>query len=210
MGLIFMTMVSLSDQRGVYMSTMREALTRYFDDNGFGADGGYAATWVDFKVGPIPFPLPNPEARRKAVKFHDLNHVLTGYRTDLAGEFEISAWEIGAGCRTFAAAWVLNLSGTNAGAFLWPRRTWRAFVAGRRSRAAAYELDYEQALSEQVEDVKRRLEIHTEGKARVSDVVLYASAVMGGAFTASLLMAAVLSPISLVLWWRGRQLKTAS
>lgn len=48
------------------MSTMREALKQYFDDNGFGADGGYASTWVDFKVGPIPFPLPNTEARRKA------------------------------------------------------------------------------------------------------------------------------------------------
>ncbi|HEY1086681.1 MAG TPA: hypothetical protein VGE37_03265, partial [Archangium sp.] len=89
------------------MTTMREAVRRYFDENGFGIDGGYGATWVDFKLGPVPFPLPNTEGRKRAVKFHDLNHVLTGYRTDTLGEFEISAWEAGAGCRDFWAAWAL-------------------------------------------------------------------------------------------------------
>jgi hypothetical protein len=34
---------------------MREAVKRYFDENGFGADGGYADAWVDFKLGSTPF-----------------------------------------------------------------------------------------------------------------------------------------------------------
>ena len=33
--------------------TMRAARDRYFDVNGFGVDGGYADTWVDFKLGPL-------------------------------------------------------------------------------------------------------------------------------------------------------------
>ena len=78
--------------------TMRTARDLYFDVNGFGADGGYSEPWVDFKLGPLPLPFPNTAGRIAAVKFHDLHHVLTGYETNAIGEFEISAWELGAGC----------------------------------------------------------------------------------------------------------------
>lgn len=37
------------------METMATALRRYFDESGFGEDGGYASDWVDFKRGPLPF-----------------------------------------------------------------------------------------------------------------------------------------------------------
>src|SRR5436190_5780545 len=96
-------------------STMREARRRYFEVNKFVPNGGYDDAWVDFKLGPLPFPFPNPPSRVKAVKYHDLHHVLTGYDTDIVGEFEISAWEIAAGCRSFAAAWVVNLGGMAGG-----------------------------------------------------------------------------------------------
>ena len=113
--------------------TMRDARARYFEVNHFGADGGYGDAWVDFKLGSLPFPFPNTKARVEAVKFHDLHHVLTGYDTDIVGEFEISAWELGAGCKGMAAAWVLNLGGLAGGLFRAPRRVFRAFVRGRRS-----------------------------------------------------------------------------
>ena len=47
------------------MVTMEQARARYFEVNGFGADGGYAADWVDFKLGPIPLPFPNTDGRRE-------------------------------------------------------------------------------------------------------------------------------------------------
>lgn len=189
------------------MTTMRAALKQYFDDNGFGADGGYSAKWVDFKVGSIPFPFPNTNGRRKAVKFHDLNHILTGYRTDTVSEFEISAWEVGAGCRDFVAAWFINLSGTVAGAFAAPVRTFRAFVRGRRQRAS-YWLPYDAMLEREVDDVKRELGVTDAAhRARVSDFVVFAFAFIIGLFAASLMLAVLLSPITLVLWWRGRALK---
>lgn len=115
--------------------SMREARARYFADNGFGDDGGYAAAWVDFSLGPVPFPFPNTDARRRALELHDMHHVLTGYATDFGGELEISAWEIGAGCGDFWAAWFLNLAGLSAGLVLAPRRTLRAFVRGLDSRS---------------------------------------------------------------------------
>lgn len=192
------------------MTTLRDAVTAYFRDNGFGDDGGYSAKWVDFKLGPIPFPLPNSEARKKAVRFHDLNHVLTGYRTDFGGECEISAWELGAGCEEFVAAWALNLGGLAAGLFFQPWKTFRAFVAGRRSRHAAYAMNYDYALSQQVDDVREQLAVTTTGTPRASDVVLFALAALGGLLVGGLLFALMLSPITLALWWRGRRLQAAT
>src|SRR5688500_885517 len=115
--------------------TMREARARYFEVNRFGADGGYADAWVDFKLGPLPLPFPNTPGRVRAVRYHDLHHVLTGYDTDIIGEFEISAWEIAAGCKGYLVAWQLNLGGMFAGLLVAPRRMASAFLRGRSSES---------------------------------------------------------------------------
>jgi hypothetical protein len=186
------------------MQTLREAVQRYFQENHFGEDGGYASPWVDFKLGPIPFPLPNTDSRRRAVRFHDLHHVLTGYRTDLVGEFEISAWELAAGCKDFHAAWVLNLSGLAGGLFRAPVRTFRAFVRGRHERTS-YGMEYEALLSRGVEDLRRELGISdVVHPGRPGDVLRFALLAATGLVVGLLLMAVLLSPITLVLWWRGR------
>ena len=112
--------------------TLREARDRYFAVNGFGPNGGYDDVWVDFKLGPIPLPFPNTAGRVAAVKFHDLHHILTGFDTNASGEFEISAWEVGAGCKGMLTAWTINLGGLVAGLLSSPRRTFRAFRRGRR------------------------------------------------------------------------------
>ena len=41
--------------------------------------------WRQDLVGPIPLGFPNSDARRRAVKLHDLHHVLTGYGTTWTG-----------------------------------------------------------------------------------------------------------------------------
>lgn len=127
-------------------TTLREARDRYFADNGFGEDGGYDDAWVVLKFGPVPFPFPNTQGRVRAVRFHDLHHVLTGYGTDLRGESEIGAWELAAGCGDFVAAWQLNFVAMAGGLFLAPRRTWRAFVRGRRATSFYAGYAYDDAL----------------------------------------------------------------
>jgi hypothetical protein len=134
--------------------TVREARKRYFEVNHFGADGGYNDTWVDFHLGPLPMPFPNTQARRRAVRYHDLHHIVTNYNTDTLGEFEISAWEIGAGCKDFYAAWQLNLGGLFAGAVSAPRRTFRAFVRGLHSQSLYEIADVESLLDKTVADVR--------------------------------------------------------
>lgn len=114
--------------------TVRHARERYFGANGFASDGGYSDKWVRVQLGPLPLVFPNLPSRVRAVRIHDLHHIATGYRTDNAGEFEISAWEIGSGCRDYWAAWFLNLSGMGAGLYRCPRRCFAAFVRGRHGK----------------------------------------------------------------------------
>ena len=61
------------------------------------------------QAGPIPLFIPNTRSRVRAVRVHDVHHVVTGYATTFAGEAEIGAWEIASGCADHGAAWVLNI-----------------------------------------------------------------------------------------------------
>jgi hypothetical protein len=154
---------------------MREARALYFEVNRFGESGGYDDNWVDFKLGPVPMPFPNTPARVRAVRYHDLHHVLTGYDTNFVGELEISAWEIAAGCRGYVAAWQLNLGGMFAGLLVAPRRTLRAFLRGRHSRTL-YGEDLEALLESRVAELRLRT-----GVDRVTPPLTFSSALLFGA-----------------------------
>jgi hypothetical protein len=196
--------------------TMREARKKYFEVNGFGDNGGYDDAWVDFKLGPIPMPFPNSKGRVRAVKFHDLHHILTDFDTDVAGEFEISAWEIAAGCKDFGAAWVLNLGGLASGALVrCPARTFRAFVRGRREETT-YGREIEEMLDLTVKEARERfapLTGQTPPKATLGDAALFAAAVVTG-FTVgmtSLVFGLPLVPVGLAMnFLRRRRSATAT
>lgn len=116
-------------------ATLRENRRLYFEKNGFG-DGGYEETWVALKtIGPVRIGFPNTEARKRAIRLHDLHHVLAQYGTNWTGEAEIAGYEIGAGCGTHWAAWLLNAGGLSYGVFIAPRATYRSFVRGRHARS---------------------------------------------------------------------------
>ncbi|HEY6878572.1 MAG TPA: hypothetical protein VI299_11170 [Polyangiales bacterium] len=155
-------------------STLRAARARYFLLNGFGPDGGYEARWVAFKVMSLPIMLPNQGGRRRAVRYHDLHHVLTGYPTDNVGEFEIAAWELAAGCGDYWAAWGLNVAALAGGCVTAPRRTFRAFVRGRASRSL-YGEDLERVLDATVGEVRSELGLDAADSARpaIGDRVLF-------------------------------------
>jgi hypothetical protein len=137
---------------------VRQARARYFESNGFG-DGGYDAKWVKLALGPIPFAFPNSAARVRAVRLHDLHHVATGYDTNLLGEAEIGAWEIGSSCRGFVAAWILNLYAMLLGLWIDPAAVYRAFVRGRHTRNL-YRGTWDEALLDaRVGELRERLQL---------------------------------------------------
>jgi hypothetical protein len=115
---------------GTTVGAAREA---YFAANGFSA-AAYEERWVRIRLFGIPITFPNVPSRRRAIRFHDIHHVITGYGTDPRGEAEIGAWEIAATFgdrgREYFAAWILNTFMFTLGLIVAPRRVYRAFVRG--------------------------------------------------------------------------------
>ncbi|HEV2802392.1 MAG TPA: hypothetical protein VGW12_18110 [Pyrinomonadaceae bacterium] len=136
--------------------SLRAARERYFEINRF-ADGGYEEGWVKMKAGPFPVWFPNTVARVKAVKFHDLHHVLTEYPTTWRGEAEIGAWEVATGCAAHYQAWLLDLLAFAIGLAINPRGVYLAFMRGRRTRNLYRTVFSDELLARRVGDVRREL-----------------------------------------------------
>ena len=151
------------------------ARARYFAANGFAADGGYGTAWVDAKIGPFPVRIPNTKGRDRAVRIHDLHHVLTGYRTTFRGESEIGAWEVASGCRQHWAAWFLNLAAFGGGLLFAANDVWPAFVRGR-SCLNLYDCRLDAALlAKSVGEVRRELHLDepSTGPANARDAAAF-------------------------------------
>lgn len=148
--------------------TLGAARARLFEKSGFGVDGGYEERWIKVKWWRIPIWLPNTQGRRKAVRLHDLHHILTEYPTTWRGEAEISAWEIGAGgLHRYYAGWVLDLMNVAQGLIINRRGTYRAFLRGRQS-ANLFRTEFsDELLAESVGEYRRRLRLD-EGLAPAS------------------------------------------
>jgi hypothetical protein len=125
--------------------TLREARALYFQHAGFD-ERTYAERWVTLRVAGLPLlGFPNSAARVRAVRLHDLHHVLTGFDTSWTGEGEIGAWELASNCRDHWAAWGLNFSAALIGLCIAPRRVARAFRRGLRERNL-YDVEFSDAL----------------------------------------------------------------
>jgi hypothetical protein len=188
--------------------SLREGRARYFAANAFGADGGYELAWVDVKVGPLPVRIPNTGSRRRAVRLHDLHHVLTGYLTSFRGECEIGAWEVASGCADHRAAWILNLSSLGAGLLFAPGDVWRAFLRGRRSHNL-YRATFDEALlARRLGDVRCELLLdRPPGPAGVGDRLAFTawSAVALGLLGAQILASPLILPAIAVVSRVGRR-----
>jgi hypothetical protein len=121
--------------------TVRDALARHYVAHGLPADGGQSANWFRVRLGPVVIPVPNPPARQRAVFFHDVNHIATGYNTVFSdGEMVIAGYEIRTGCGPYTIAWYINLTVMALGLVVCPRKVFHAFVRGRGG-SNAYHLE---------------------------------------------------------------------
>jgi hypothetical protein len=143
--------------------TLGEARALLFALGGLGEDGGYGDAWVKLRLWGIPFAFPNTEGRRRAVRLHDLHHVLTEYPTTWRGEFEIAAWEVASGVRRYWVGWLLDLLGFACGLVVYPRAVYKAFVRGRHSSNLYGEVWDESILGSSVGEVRRRLGLDIAG-----------------------------------------------
>jgi hypothetical protein len=174
--------------------TLGTARAAYYDRNHFGADGGDSLAWVPVKVLGITFKIPNTEGRRRAVRFHDLHHVLTGYQTDLPGEAEIGAWELASGCLRWPAATILNSFALAVGVVIAPRRVVRAWARGRHTRNLYREPGVDHLLARRVAEMRVQLGLEQPApRARLRDV----AAVFAVALP---VLAMMLSPLAVGLY----------
>ena len=142
-----------------------DALDAYLAENGFTRDE-YDKDAASVNFWGLRFTLPNPPSRKLAVRFHDLHHVMTGYGTDPAGEFEISAWELRRGIGVFGTyVRLIITTGCISGLFTHPLRTisaWRHATRTPRLPAPSLEL-YAELLTLTVGELRGRYSIDLAG-----------------------------------------------
>ncbi len=190
--------------------TLREARDRYLAGAGLSTDT-YDEDWVDIELGPVPLRLPSPAARKRVLPLHDLHHALTGYQADIVGEAEIGAWELASGLGPHAIGYALDLMTLAWSPWVAPRRVWRAFVRGRRSRnfyAAPLPLD-PAVLEQDLDATREQLNIaETPVRGTLADGLAFA-----GWYALALLVGVLSIPLVPVMFvlglWGQRQAQTA-
>ena len=116
--------------------TREEAIARL--RRGMGRDR--TESWT-CPVGPLTLRFPNFAWRKHAIAAHDLHHLMTGYPMTMRGEFQMAAWEFGAGRYPHWGA-TLFCGPLLIIGFLWsPSRMVAAYKAGRCSTSLYPALD---------------------------------------------------------------------
>ncbi len=178
--------------------TLGAARADYYRINGFGDDGGDALEWVPLKILGMTLKIPNTDGRRRAVRIHDLHHVVTGFQTDLRGEAEIGAWELASGCLRWPAATILNLFALAMGLVLAPHRMARAWSLGRHTLNLYGENGVEHLLPRNVGEVRNGLGLSAKRpRVRLRDAL----AVVVVGLPALAVMLSPLVGITLVVRW---------
>jgi hypothetical protein len=144
---------------------VREARDAYLSENGFTV-AAYDDKWTQASAFGLRFRVPNTRRHRWAIKMHDLHHVATGYGTDLAGEAEISAWELRRGLRQCGlyVAGIVTL-GALTGLLIAPRRTVAAYRASADRPSLFAQSDADDLLELTVGELRARLGVPQQGLA---------------------------------------------
>lgn len=178
-------------------ATLATARSDYWAANGFGDDGGDSLAWVPLKLWKLTIKIPNTAGRRRAVRLHDLHHVVTGYRTDWTGEAEIAAWELASGCFRWPAAFVLNAFALVIGLAIAPRHVLRAWARGRHTQNLYSHDGVDALLPRTVGEVRSELGLDAPAPAvRVRDVL---AATLFAVVPAAILLAPLAGVLALVL-----------
>ncbi len=138
--------------------SVRAARDRYLAANGLDT-ASYAAPRFALALGRLRVMLPNPGL----LPYHDLHHVVTGFRSDPIGEAEISVFELrGGGANGMVTG--LCVAGILYGLVLAPRRivrAWRRCASTRSLYGAA--VPYEVLLAMTVGELRAALGIPPDG-----------------------------------------------
>jgi hypothetical protein len=139
--------------------TVHDALGDYFERRGVkpeseSVDEWLREKWAYMSIGRCRVPIKPLYGYKKVVVLHDVHHLVTGYDTTWAGEFEVAAWELGSGgCGPYLLMWQNRILTMLLGTILAPTRTWRAFRRGRGAHNV-YRFECRTVLDREVDDVR--------------------------------------------------------
>lgn len=139
--------------------TVEQALNDFYNQHGYGEEGGINKKWDLIKFGPVAFPLPNLESRRKNIYLHDISHLVTGYDTTWLGESAVSSWEVATGgWGRLYFPWLLTLWAMAVGVMLYPRHSYKAFQVGlHMNNALTGGLSKKEMYSLNLDELRHRL-----------------------------------------------------
>jgi hypothetical protein len=178
-------------------ATLAHALTAFRLANGIRADE-IAHGWWTCRIVRLPLRLPNFAWRRRAILAHDIHHVLTGYPCTLHGEFQMAAWELGAGRMPHWGAALFCLPLVLPGFWCIPRRMLQAFKAGRRSRSLHQWTPAQRLLMAPVRAVRAELAVAPDLRGRWADSVLFAVLVLRASIVT---LSPIAAPAALWIAW---------
>ncbi len=186
-------------------------LEKFYNTYNLGDEGGNHLPYVTLEIGSFfKFYIPNWDNRRKAVLRHDIHHLLTGYKSELLGEFEIAAWEIGSGCMNYFAAYLLNSGGLLAGLLIYPRPTFNAFLMGcRTTNLYQLNIDDKSLKNSTIEELKMQIGLEPKPcltKIRLFEILKLAYHIGISIFLQTIVC--ILSPLLIVynIWMHGKRL----
>ena len=113
------------------MTAASEALVDFYLAEGL-PDGGTDGRWLAWgRAFGVPVPIVNTASRVAVLPYHDLHHLVTGYRTDEVGEGEVAAWTLATGGGPLFGD-IYDLGAFGLGLLRAPRRVVAAFWRGRQ------------------------------------------------------------------------------
>lgn len=118
--------------------TLKEEFDKYMRSYGFD-EIEESNNWASASLGtPIKIQFPNISARKEAVIFHDINHIITGFKAQtFVGEVQAAYFEIFSGCGKYWFAWFINSLALPFGIFI-PHKVYRALKAAKKVNTNAY------------------------------------------------------------------------
>ena len=142
--------------------TLREALIAHLTAKGIRSSDDppeklYRDDWFRIYVGQRSFRLIKLGRAVRSVAVHDAHHLITGYGTDMRGEAELTGWELASGgCGLHWVMWIDRVFAVPLLIPFYPLACFRAIRRGLKERNL-YRVDFEAALSTDVDEVRRHV-----------------------------------------------------
>ena len=119
----------------------------------------YQENWIKGKILGIKIPLFPVYHDKNTLRHHDALHVITGYGTDLKGELELVAWELGSnGCGNNFLRILHRLYFLPFCILMHPIACFKSFRRGKRCQTF-YHIPIQKLLACDLKDIQKRMEL---------------------------------------------------